>query len=101
MPIKAFIYSSVNKEEDPFKANVSNEGKYAIYGYAQFGPVFGGDDKNVRDLFIFDIEETNFSQLGYSYQHERYPKITVEAYSILAGSYRFKIQEIEVFVKKN
>ena len=37
-------------------------------------PVFGGDDKNVRDLFIFDIEETNFSQLGYSYQHERYPK---------------------------
>jgi hypothetical protein len=101
MPIKAFIYSSVNKEEDPFKANVSNEGKYAIYGYAQFGPVFGGDDKNVRDLCIFDIEETNFSQLGYSYQHERYPKKTVEAYSILAGPYRFKIQEIEVFVKKN
>jgi len=98
---KAFIFSLVNKEEDPFKANVSNEGKYAIYGSAKRGPVFGGDDKYILDLVIFDTKKTSVSDFGYSYQHERYPKDTVEAYSILAGSFRFKIQEIEVFVKKN
>jgi len=57
---KAFIFSLVNKEENPFKANVLNEGKYAIYGSAQYGPIFGGDD-----------------------------------------NYIDKVQEIEVFVKKN
>jgi len=98
---QAFIFSLVNREEDPFKVNVSNEGKYAIYGSAQYGPIFGGDDKYIADLVIFNTEETSFSEFGYSYQHERYPKDTVKANSILAGSLNFQVQEIEVFAKKN
>jgi len=98
---KAFIFSLVNKEEDPFKAIVSNEGKYAIYRSAQYGPVFGGDGKYIADLVIFSTDERSVSQFGYSYQHERYPKDTVKTNSILAGSFIFKVQEIEVFVKKN
>jgi len=98
---KAFIFSLVNKEEDPFKAIVSNEGKHAIHGSSTFGPLFGGDDKHIRDLVIFGTDEINSSQFGYSYQHERYPKDTTKAKTILAGSNRFQVQEIEVFVKKN
>ncbi len=98
---KAFIFSLVNKEEDPFKANVSNEGKYAIHGSATRGPLFGRDDKYIRDLVIFGKDEKNYSYFGYSYQHERYPKDTVKANSILAGSCAFQVQEIEVFVQKN
>jgi len=98
---KAFIFSLVNKEEDPFKAIVSNEGKNAIAGSAKYGPVFGGDDKYLKDLCIFGTEETSYSKFGYTYQHERYPKDTVKANSILAGSNRFQVKEIEVFVKKN
>jgi len=98
---QAFIFSLVNREEDPFKVNVSNEGKYAIYGSANRGPGFGGDDKYIRDLCIFSTEDRGFSAFGYSYQHERYPKDTVRGSTILAGSNRFQVQEIEVFVKKN
>jgi len=98
---KAFLFSLINKEEDPFKAIVSNEGKYAISGISTRGPAFGGDDKYIRDLVIFNTEETSFSQFGYSYQHERYPKDTIKANTILAGSINFQVQEIEVFVKKN
>jgi hypothetical protein len=98
---KAFIFSLVNKEEDPFKANVSNEGIHAIYGSSKYGPVFGKDEKYIRDLCIFNTEETSCSEFGYSYQHGRYPKDTVKANSILAGSTRFQVQEIEIFVKKN
>ena len=94
---KAFIFSLVNKEEDPFKVIVSNEGTHAICGSAKFGPIFGGDDKHLSDLVFFGKED-NYSDFGYSYQHERYPKDTVKANSILAGSYAFQVQEIEVFV---
>ena len=102
---KAFIFSLVNKEEDPFKAIVSNEGQNAIAGSAKYGPIFGGEDDCIRDLVIFNTEGNSTSELffeysyfGYSYQHERYPKDTVKANSILAGSYAFQVQEIEVFV---
>jgi hypothetical protein len=99
---KAFIFSLVNKEEDPFKAVV--EGTYATAGLAKCGPIFGGEDKVCKDLIIFSnhffYEEKSYSYFGYSYQHERYPKDTNKANSILAGSHTFKIQEIEVFVKK-
>ena len=99
---KAFIFSLVNKEEDPFKAVV--EGTYAIAGFAKCGPIFGGyfGDKVCKDLIILPNEKKgySYSYFGYSYQHERYPKDTVKANSILAGSHASKIQEIEVFVKK-
>ena len=88
------------RSSDPFKANVSNEGEYAIGGSAKYGPIFGADDKYTRDLCIFGTDEINSSQFGYSYQHERYPKDTVKANSILAGSLNFQVQEIEVFAKK-
>ena len=98
---KAFIFSLVNKEVDAFKAIVSNEGKHAIYGSAKNGPGFGGDDKYIRDLCIFGKDERNFSRFGHSYQHDRYPKDTIKANTILVGSINFQVQEIEVFVKKN
>jgi hypothetical protein len=61
----AFIFSLVNKEEDPFKVIVSNEGKNAIAGLSKYGPSIGRDDKYARDLVIFSKEETSFSQFGY------------------------------------
>jgi hypothetical protein len=38
--------------------------------------------------------------LGYSYSHPQYKKGTNKAKSFLAGSYKFKLDEIEVYEKE-
>jgi len=49
---KAFIFSLVNKEENPFKELCSNEGKLAIGCNSKFGPCFGGEGRKKQDLRV-------------------------------------------------
>jgi hypothetical protein len=100
----AFIFSLVNKEENPFKVLCSNGGKLAIACDSKFGPCFGGEDNHVQDICIktdSNFNNDNFSDFGYSFKHPDYLKGTFKAKNILAGSYKFETLEIEVFAKSN
>jgi len=100
----AFIFSLVNKDSNPFKANCSNGGQYAIFCNAYIGPVFGSDGKHLRDIVILSDSNTlqnNYSSIGYAYQHPDYQKETAKAKSILAGSFSFHMEEIEIYAKTN
>ena len=100
----AFIFSLVNEDSNPFKVNCSNGGQYGICYNADKGPVFGGDGKHLRDIVIRSDSNTlqkGYSDFGYSYQHPDYQKETVKAKSILAGSFGFDIEEIEIYAKTN
>ncbi len=98
----AFIFSLVNEDSNPFKVNCSNGGQYAICCSADHGPVFGGDDKYLQDIIIRSDSNTlqkSYSGFGYAYQHPDYQRETVKAESILAGSYGFHIEEIEIYAQ--
>ena len=105
----AFVFSLVNKEENPFKVMCSDE--YAICGNSKYGPCFGGQLKTGRgrnretleDIAVHSDSNTNkksYCGLGYTYKHPDYLKDTDRAYSILAGSLYFETVEIEVFTKE-
>ena len=71
----AFIFSLVNKDENPFKVICSNSGQYAICCSADLGPVFGGDDKYLQDVVIKSDSNTlkkSYSNIGFAYQHPDY-----------------------------
>ena len=98
----AFIFSLVNKDENPFKVICSNSGQYAICCSADLGPVFGGDDKYLQDVVIKSDSNTlkkSYSNIGFAYQHPDYQRETVKAKSILAGSCGFHIEEIEIYAQ--
>ena len=99
----AFIFSLVNKEENPFKVLCSNEGKEAIGCDSDYGPCFGGDGDYLKDICIrTDANiKTSYCAFGYSYKHPDYEKDSDEAQNILAGSLNFETLEIEVFSKSN
>jgi hypothetical protein len=40
------------------------------------------------------------SNLGFTYKHPQYSKVTDEAKTFLAGSFWFQLDEIEVFEKE-
>ncbi len=64
----------------------------------------GVDDDGIIDICIHsdsNINKTNYCDFGYSYQHPDYLKGTFKAQNILAGSYGFETEEIEVFSKTN
>ena len=93
----AFIFSlrrSGNSNKERFNATRPTN---AIYGYSSYGPTFGGGhDINVRDSS--NTNENSYSNFGYSYQlPKNITSGSVEAQSYLAGSYRWKTTEIEVF----
>ena len=101
---KAFIFSLINKEEKPFKVQCSNEGENAIYCDSDYGPCFGADGKNLKDILIdsdSNINKESYCDFGYSYQHPDYEKDSDEAKNILAGSFNFETLEIEVFSESN
>jgi hypothetical protein len=93
----AFIFSLVNSENQPVKVNISNgEEQYAIYSHPNHGPVFGGG----YDIHISDNSNTSngsFSDFGASYVHQNYTYESVNARRFLAGSFKFNVEEIEVF----
>jgi hypothetical protein len=93
----AFIFSLTNKDNDPIKIKIDpNRHQYAIYCDSEHGPCFGNDisiDNNANTTM------DSFSDLGFSYKHPQYVYETDEAQNFLAGSYYFKLDEIEVYEK--
>ena len=95
----AFIFSLVNKEENPFKVLCSNEGEYAIHCDSDHGPCFGGEGTKLKDICIrtdSNIKKSDCN-FGFAYKHPDYLKDTDKAKNILAGSYNFETVEIEVY----
>jgi hypothetical protein len=110
---KAFIFSLINNESKPCKIKISKPSN-AIHCRPHFGPVFGGSHFNEKgeetlrgDLRICGkvcgvtgLLEDSYSYLGENYKHPLYGFGTNEANSFLAGSWRFKIDEIEIYQKE-
>ena len=62
------------------------------------GPIFG-----YYDIFIADNandSSSSYSCLGRTYHHPVYAKGSYDAASFLAGSFYFKLDEIEVYQKE-
>ena len=97
----AFIFSLVNKEENPFRVFCSNGGKEALRCNSTRGPCFGGDGTSFRDISMNtdSYYKKSFCDFGYAYQHPDYLKDTDNAKNILAGSLFFETMEIEVYAK--
>ena len=75
-----------------------NKHQYAIQCYLSSGPIFGGGDIAIANNANTSME--SYSNLGYSYKHPQYEEGTNEAKTFLAGSHTFKLDEIEVYQKK-
>ena len=88
---KAFIFSISNKEElDPFVIEVRSPDR-AIYRGSAFGPCFGDDieiDNNANS------ESSSYARLGWEYPA---PAAVQDRYTILAGTWYFSPDEVEVF----
>ena len=88
---KAFIFSISNKEElDPFVIEVRRPDR-AIYRASWFGPCFGDDieiDNNANS------NNNSFARLGRYYP---VPAAVQDPITILAGTWRFSPDEVEVF----
>ncbi|XP_046854477.1 uncharacterized protein LOC124447551 [Xenia sp. Carnegie-2017] len=95
---KSFIFSLKNKHGlPPFKSSPTKYPQYAMYTTSSYGPTFGAG----HDIYIANNAKsssssyTNFGQAyklpsGYSYG-------STKARELLAGSYRFTLDEMEVF----
>ena len=88
---KAFIFSISNKEElDPFVSEVRRPDS-AIYRGSDYGPWFGYDiyiDNNANS------SSDSYAGLGWSYSA---PAAMQNPYTILAGTWYFSPDEVEVF----
>jgi hypothetical protein len=98
----AFLFSLTNKDNKPCKMNVIDPTR-AIFCDSDLGPIFGGDDKiGSDDLHIAENANTNeksFANLGNNFKHPEYECYSEEAQSFLAGSEKFRLNEIEVYIK--
>jgi hypothetical protein len=99
----AFLFSLTNKDNKPCKMNVIDP-KRAIYASSKYGPIFGGivECCDVDDLHIADnanSNENSFANLGNNFKHLEYECYSEEAESFLAGSEKFRLNEIEVYIK--
>jgi hypothetical protein len=57
----------------------------------------------IDDIFISNNPNTtmdSYSNLGVFFKHPQYAKGTNEAQTFLAGSYKFQLDEIEVYQKE-
>jgi len=85
----AFLFSVTHKTKHP-----AFDSDHAIFCNGRTGPIFGKGN----DLFIAgdaDKNEESFSKLGVSYKTNSEKADDLNAY--LAGTAKFKLQEIEVF----
>ena len=91
---KSFIFSLVDKEGlAPFKSMEKNAGSGMIYCGSSYGPTFGGG----HDIHITDNANQNtvsYTTFGYSYSP---PSGVTDVLTILAGTYNFSPDEVEVF----
>ncbi|KAL9961701.1 hypothetical protein ACROYT_G030698 [Oculina patagonica] len=89
----AFIFSLRNKEGlGPFKS-LEKQSQFAINRYSSYGPLFGGGN----DIRIADNANSNtnsYTLFGYSYS---VPSGVQDRKTILAGTYQFTPDEVEVF----
>ena len=96
----AFTFSLINKDNQPVKMNINpNYLHRAIYCDSRHGPIFGGG----RDIQITNNSNTtmkSYSDLGFSYSHPQYACFTDEVQTFLAGSFKFQLDEIEVYQKE-
>ena len=97
----SFIFSLKNSKNKFFKfPSTTTYGQSSIYCCSGYGPTFGGG----HDIYIYDRSNTNtsnYSNLGHSYKPpNNFTYGTTQANSYLAGSYNFKVSEIEVFMKE-
>jgi hypothetical protein len=94
----AFIFSLTNKDNKPFKMKIDpNQHQFATGCNTELGPTFGGD------ICIKNNSNTtmdSYSNFGRSYKHPQYAFGTKEAKTFLAGSYKFQLDEIEVYLKE-
>jgi hypothetical protein len=90
----------VDKDDKPLKMKVDlNKHQYVFDCDSDYGPTFGF----FSDICIAKNSNTtmdSFSKLGYSYKHPYYECEAVEALTFLAGSFRFQLDEIEVYQKE-
>jgi len=89
----SWIFSLDAKEKYKQKANQSH---YGVYCYSSYGPTFGGG----HDIYIANNCNTGnpcYSNYGYTFETKDLAYSTSQAQSHLAGSYNFKVEEIEVF----
>jgi hypothetical protein len=93
----AFIFSLINKDNMPCKMKTTNPIK-SICCQVDCGPIFGeGHEIYVANHSNLDAE--SHSSLCQTYKNERFKVGSNEATSFLAGSYKFRISEIEVYKK--
>ena len=89
----AFIFSLRNKEGlDPFKSVITIT-QFGIYKISDYGPTFGGG----HDIHIADNANSNtgsYTNFGHSYSVPSGVKVRR---TILAGTYKFTPDEVEVF----
>lgn len=92
--LKSFIFSLLNKESRPFKANCSDPSQ-TITCSPSIGPTFGIEDFTiVSDSNSNELSSSNF---GEFYEHPDYPVYSEKSQCILAGSRYFRTVEIEVY----
>ena len=94
----SFIFSLVNRYNlPPFKSNVYQNNRYSIYTTSNHGPIFGGG----HDICIVNnarFSTSSYSNFGYTYRPPYgYSYSGSNTQSLLAGSYKFKPTEVEVF----
>ena len=90
---KSFIFSLVNKEGlAPFKSMCS-ESSYAIYRGSSYGPTFGRG----HDIHIADNANQNTNSYTNFGRYYSLPNGVTDRYTILAGTYNFSPDEVEVF----
>jgi hypothetical protein len=91
----AFIFSLTNNDNKPVKMNIDpHEHHGAIFCSSYYGPTFG------QDIILeenFNTSMYSYSSLGGTYKHPKYEYGTNEARTFLAGSFKFQLDEIEVY----
>ena len=92
----AFIFSLVNNDNKPIKMRVTDP-MYAIYCEPSYGPTFGWNDISIAENPR--TSKDSCSNLGFYYSHPMYEKETPQAQSFLAGAFKFRVSEIEVFAR--
>lgn len=89
----AFIFSLLNSENLlPFKTVVTVKSQ-AIFKGESKGPTFGGGHDLFVDLNNPKESPSSHSNLGHSYK----PTVARSKFTLLAGSFIFVLDEVEVF----
>ena len=77
--------------------------KEAVFGWVdRFIQIYGFISDGGDDLVLStdSNEATSYSNLGNAYKHPDYPVGSAQAREFLAGSYYFKLDDIEVYCKQ-